>query len=281
MLCPYAVLWITLMDLKVHLYGEAACPTLDLARLAGLLKGWLPNLEVDTRPPFLQPLAQDGAALDRVAQGWARAKVRRADRPLDASFVPLYGEVAYERRRLAGASSAWGILYDGYEVALLLRPLIPKAERNLGHLHIVFTNQMLGTWEEADRRYHARVGIYSYPCLLSVSGLTEALAKPREYHLLQRQYQALGVPDAAAVELDPAFRGRTIHPDDPRLTDILAGYVAQALFHHQTGNPFCADKGCRLYNAHWQEEALYAQLGAPYEFCPKHQQMFEDIGALR
>lgn len=257
----------------VHLYGEPACPTLDMARLAGYIRGWLPGLDVDVRPPFLQVLAQDGATLERLAQGWARAKVRRADKPLDSSFVPLYGEIAYERRRMAGESVAWGILYDGFEVALLLRPLIPPTERNLGHLHVVFTRQLLGTWEDADRRYHARVGIYSFPCLLSVSGLTEALAKPREYHLLQRQYQALGVPDAAAVELEPAFRGRTIQPDDARLSDILAGYVAQALFYHVTGDPFCADKGCRLYNAHWQEEALYAQLNGPYEFCPRHQGM--------
>ncbi|MBI2916801.1 MAG: hypothetical protein HYY01_02305 [Chloroflexi bacterium] len=265
------------MGLAVHLYGEAACPGLDMARLVGYLKGWLPSLEVDVRPTLLQALVGDGPAMEALAQGWARAKVRRADRPLERSFAPLYGEVAYERRRLSGASSAWGILYDGFEIALLLRPMIPATERNLGHLHIVFTRQMLGTWEEADHRYHARVGIYSFPCLLSVSGLTEALAKPREYHLLQRQYQALGVPDAAAVELEPAFRGRTIQPDAPRLTDIMAGYVAQALFYHLTGDPFCTDKGCRLYNAHWQEEALHAQLSAHYEFCPQHQRMLNEL----
>ena len=44
----------------------------------------------------------------------------------------------------------------------------------------------------------------------------------------------------------------------------------QAVFYSLTGNPFCEDKGCRLYNAHWQEDAIFAQLESGYEFCKEH-----------
>jgi hypothetical protein len=55
------------------------------------------------------------------------------------------------------------------------------------------------------------------------------------------------------------------------MTDVLKGYVAQALFYHLVGYPFCEDKNCRLFNAHRQSELLHAQLHSPYEFCSKHQ----------
>jgi hypothetical protein len=54
----------------------------------------------------------------------------------------------------------------------------------------------------------------------------------------------------------------------------MKGYVMQALFYHLTLDPFCSDKRCRLYNAHWQEEVLEAQLEEP-EFCERHAKMLE------
>lgn len=41
---------------------------------------------------------------------------------------------------------------------------------------------------------------------------------------------------------------------------------------------FCEDRGCRLYNAHWQEELLFAQLNSKYEFYENHD---KNLGSLR
>jgi hypothetical protein len=51
----------------------------------------------------------------------------------------------------------------------------------------------------------------------------------------------------------------------------------QAFFFHVTGNPFCTDKTCRLFNAHWQEELLTAQLSGEPELCPHHQKIVDEI----
>jgi hypothetical protein len=56
----------------------------------------------------------------------------------------------------------------------------------------------------------------------------------------------------------------------------MKGYVMQALFYHLTLDPFCSDKRCRLYNAHWQEEVLEAQLSQP-ELCEQHSEMLEKL----
>ncbi|MBI3600867.1 MAG: hypothetical protein HY097_09560, partial [Nitrospinae bacterium] len=68
-----------------------------------------------------------------------------------------------------------------------------------------------------------------------------------------------------------------IEYDDQRMTEVCKGYAAQALFYHIAGEPFCQDKGCRLFNAHWQEELIYSQLESPYEFCKIHTDMLKRL----
>jgi hypothetical protein len=75
--------------------------------------------------------------------------------------------------------------------------------------------------------------------------------------------------------MDAALAKREMHREiidyeDERMTDVLKGLCAQTLYHHLTGEGFCSDAGCRLYNAHWQEEMIYAQIDSPYEFCDRH-----------
>jgi hypothetical protein len=51
------------------------------------------------------------------------------------------------------------------------------------------------------------------------------------------------------------------------------GYLAQALFFCATGEPFCDNRNCRLFNAHRQEEMLLAQLHGGDDFCEYHERM--------
>ena len=48
----------------------------------------------------------------------------------------------------------------------------------------------------------------------------------------------------------------------------------QAVFFAITGNAFCDDPCCRLFNAHWQAEMLAAQLEGP-DYCASHRQALE------
>lgn len=214
-------------------------------------------------------------ALESLAQGFARAKVRDPFRDFQ-EFEPLPVEISYEERRLSDPQSrAKGLLYDGPRLLELLRSLLPREEQSLAHLHIIFTNQLFGMYQD-DGRYHAAVILCGFPCLLSTTGIVEAPAKPREYYVLRQQFAALGMGDAAAV-LQKELKGRYIDYHDARLTEVMKGYVMQAIMYHLTLEPFCEDPNCRLYNAHWQEEVIQAQLKGPYEFCPRHQRLIEEL----
>lgn len=263
-----------------YLYREPWASTLDCDVLALRLRGLLPSIHVEVRGPFithqLSSLAPDERkrCLEELALGFATAKVHSPLRP-DLNTTPLPGEISYERRRLEEGIKVFGLFYDGFDLMRLLSGLIPNRERSLRHIHVVFTNQLFGTWEDDDRRYHARVSLYGFPSLVSTTGLVEAPAKPREFYFLKQQYLALGMADAADAGLKREFRGRVLEHGDERLTEVLLGYVLQAVFHQLWGEPFCDDPGCRLYNAHWQEEVLQAQIGGGYELCPRHMEMLE------
>jgi len=187
------------------------------------------------------------------------------------SFKPLPGELSYEETALCNPEKRIpGVLYEGFELQQLYLDLIPVEERKSKFLHIIFTNQMFATWDKNDCRYHARVSIYAFPTLISVNGLIEAPAKPREYYL-KRQ---MGTPPEI---LRKEFAGRYLDYEDNRLTEVMKGYVMQAFFFHATGNPFCEDRNCRLFNAHWQEELIHAQLKSGEEFCPYHEDMLKKL----
>ena len=176
----------------------------------------------------------------------------------------MEGELAYENRRIEREDfKSFGILYDGFGLQGICSSLIQRNERGLNHCHIILTNQLLGTWDDDDHQYHARVSVYGFPSLISTAGVVEAPAKPREFYLKRRLGMSLEV-------LTGEFRGRFIDHGDPLLTEVIKGYVVQTLFYHMTGNPFCDDPDCRLFNAHWQEEVLETQLSQP-EFCERHE----------
>jgi len=190
-------------------------------------------------------------------------------------FKPLPGECAYEEKVLCNPEKRIpGVLYEGFELQQFYYGLIPEEERKSDFLHIIFTNQMFATWDKNDRRYHARASIYAFPSLISTAGLVEAPAKPREYYL-KRQ---MGVPPERLKE---EMRGRFLEHEDERITEVMKGYVIQAFFFQVTGNPFCEDKDCRLFNAHWQEELIHAQVQSGKEFCPYHENMLKKLIAER
>ena len=65
--------------------------------------------------------------------------------------------------------------------------------------------------------------------------------------------------------------------DDERLTDVCKGYSMQAMFYSIFQEVFCTDKSCSLYNAHWQEELLNAQLHSNRVLCPRHESMLKEL----
>jgi hypothetical protein len=77
--------------------------------------------------------------------------------------------------------------------------------------------------------------------------------------------------------LKEEYQGRFLDHGDLRITEVLKGYAMQALFFNLSGEPFCEDPDCRLFNSHWQEEVLHAQIDGQYEFCPRHEAMLNEL----
>ncbi len=254
---------------KVLLYDEGAAEKLDIEEIAEYLSDKLGKAPVEVRGNPFTSWPEESADY---ARKLASIKIQDASRKIASEQEPLYGEIQYEKRRILGKTRAFGVLYEGFHLQRVFSELVAREERTLRFVHIFFTNRLFATWEEGDKRYHARTSLYGFPSVISTTGLVEAPAKPREYYLLKQQYAMLGKD---LLELKERFKRGFIDYDDERLTEVMKGYAMQAVFYSLTGDPFCEDKGCRLYNAHWQKELIFAQLESQYEFCGPHARILD------
>lgn len=156
-------------------------------------------------------------------------------------------------------------LYDGYELQRLFAQDIAEHENSIDHMHIIFTNLLACTFSDDDWRYHARTVICGTPSIISVPGIVEAPAKPKEFYF----NVAMGVDPKFAKE---SIAGRILDYGDSRITSAVSNYALQAIFFFlSNGEPFCDDINCRLFNAHWQED-LIRILKNP-AFCQKHEEI--------
>jgi hypothetical protein len=223
------------------------------------------DAEVGVRGRALELLGDE-----ELATAFARARVLDATDPETGN--EMVGIVRYEERALDDPERAGGVLYDGLAVQRALRERLPDDERGLDHLHVALLDRALGTWG-TDGRWHKRVAILGQPTLVSVPGLYEAPAKPEAYYR-EKGAQAMVTGDAPPREvLESAVDGAFLVADDPRTTEALQGYALAAVDYLRTGEPFCEEAGCRLYDAHRQPALIEAQLSDP-PFCERHAAMY-------
>jgi len=229
---------------------------------ADAIADWLServNVDVTVGDRFL-----DSHADDELAEEFARARVLS---PYEhETGNTMTGIVRYEERALEEPERTGGVMYDGYAVQRFLYPH-SRDSADEETLSVVLLDRVLGTWGD-DGRWHKRVVILGHPTLVSVPGLYEAPAKPEEYYKEKSKYaMAGGVPPHEYLE--NKVEGDFLVEDDPRTTDALKGYVLAAYHYTRTGEAFCDDPDCRLYDAHRQEGVVRAQLRGP-EFCDEH-----------
>ncbi len=249
--------------MRIFIYREPGVE-LNLASIAGYLAG--NGARVELRGSFFSRFAN----LQEAAGKIAGMRISDPSRPA-VEEEPLYGEVKYELRVLRGEARPGGVVYDGFLLQSYMRSLLPRQEVGLDKLHLSVTPRLLATFDEDDRRYHLRAIILGYPAIISTSGIVEAPAKPKEFYLQRR---LLGEDALAEARIKQKLREKLLDYGDPRMDEVLKGYALQALFYQLFGEAFCESTRCRLYNAHWQEELLAAQLSQP-ELCEKHKKMLE------
>ena len=163
-------------------------------------------------------------------------------------------------------------IHDGFEFCNMLRELIPENENKINILNIFFIDYLIGTFSEDDFRYHARAMVGSNPIIISMSGIIEAPAKPKQYYLDKMTNSMTGIEE----DLNEKYKGEFLEYNDSRISNIVEGYVLQAILYLETGDPFCKHRHCRLYNAHWQKDLLFAQLESR-KFCKKHSKIIERL----
>lgn len=257
----------------IHLYADPSTSTLDLNVIKRYIDDKIGWMVVDIRSDFVTYHLKSGD-IDLFARKLAEIRVKNPfTQTLNAN--PLPSEVEFEKRVLKGELKGVGVLYDGFRLQTLFGDLISQEESDLSHIHIIFTNRLIATWDDGDRRYHARVIILGYPAIISISGVVEAPAMPKEFYTLQQLFSGFGGQQRFEL-LKDRFRGRFIDYDDARLNDVLKGYVMQALFYQIFEEAFCTDRQCRLYNAHWQEDLIKAQFSAQ-EFCEYHKSLLNQL----
>jgi hypothetical protein len=260
----------------VYLYDEPSSPNFRIGEIADFLKEKIPDFDVRTRKEFFSFHSHD---VEGLAKKLASAKVTGIE-GLQEETEPLYGEIEFEKKMLREPHRRLlGMLYDGFRMQSVFREVIPEKELHADLAHIALTNRILCTHEKGDNRFHARVIMCGYPSLISTSGLVEAPAKPREFYLMKQKFAATG-SDPPIEELKEAFKGKFIDYDDENVTQALKGYALQSVFYHATGEPFCEDKNCVLFNAHWQEEVINAQIVSG-QLCSVHQEMLTKMAGER
>lgn len=267
--------------MRLYLYNEPSATMVDIGELARYLRRRLPRAAVMIRDSFVEhvlptdPSVRD-SWLDSFAVAWAQAKVLQPSRPV-APRRPLAGELAYERRRLGAPTvRTMGLVYDGVLVQDACRERLPPTEQSRRQVHLILTRQRVATFCENDLRYHLRVVVAGAPALVSITGLVEAPARPRAYYAAQAAHALLTGPAARELAAETGAKDY-LRPDDPRTTEVLKGYLLQAVVYQLTGEAFCADPNCRLFNAHWQAEMLAAQLGPGPELCPHHVELLRSL----
>ena len=260
----------------IYLYDGGKTENLNLNEISLYLKNIFKKSEIQIREEFIAyyilnlSSEEKEMVINHLAKEISKIKVRKIEDKITV-FEPLQGEIEYEKKRISEpGNKSFGIFYDGFELMTIFSKLIAKEESDFNHCHIVFTNQLFGTWDEADMRYHSRVSVYGFPSIISTAGIVEAPAKPREFYLKKQ----MGID---INSLKQEFTGRFIDYNDSRITEVMKGYVLQSIFYHMTGDPFCENKNCRLYNAHWQEEVIQSQLNNKNEFCKKHKEIIKQL----
>ena len=247
------------------LYDEPSVPEIGIDKLSDFIRDTfkVPTVKKDSIFYSCSDIIHDIAA----------SRIRELNSPF-CRHEPTAEEIEFERGNTADTAINSNITcYDGFELQNALGRIIPNEHLTDDTFHIIFTNKLTCTYDHGDHRYHGRALIGSNPSIISTTGIIEAPAKPREYYMQLITHSRLGIN---VESLQDKFRGTFLEYHDPRLAQIVCGYVLQAVFYYETQEAFCESVDCRLYNAHWQKDLLHSQIEVG-SLCERHQEILDNL----
>lgn len=245
----------------------------NLRPVKSFLQSYFPTIRLSLAPAPIRSIPAGQRP------GWARViAASRVKDPVqrEQSFEPMYGEEEYELRVIEAESKAGGIVYDGGKLVHSLQGLIGISDMRTAH--IILTDRLVSTYSDEDLRHHLRTLVAGFPSIISIPGIVEAPAKPRAYYLQKQTLEMMGASQLELERLKRDFRGRFIDYGDAAINEVIKGLALQAVMYHLTLDPFCDDKRCRLYNAHWQEDLIASQLKRRNGLCDRHRAQIQTLG---
>lgn len=251
---------------KIFLYDEQSVPEIKINKLSDFIKKTF-SIDTEVRKNIFVNKDQD------FAKNLASCRVVNTKKPFEV-HSPSIDEIEFENDSFVDSSKIKNIImYDGFELQKNISNLISEDENSSDYFHIVFTNRLTCTYDFNDFRYHGRAVICSNPSIISTTGIIEAPAKPREYYmeLISNMAQGLNVDS-----LKEKYKGTYLEYHDQRISIVVEGYVMQAIFYYLTGEAFCENENCRLFNPHWQKDLLRSQIEIG-KLCEKHQKFLEEL----
>ena len=260
---------------RVVVHGEPSEPGIDPGALARRLAAALgPRVLHEGRAGglFSGPTRRQARAL-------AACAVRNPRRPFEP-FEPAEADILREMggggRTAIGSEPGGIVCYDGFEMLRIAASMVPARDAaDPLAFHVVLTDRLPCTYDPDGMRYHGRALVAANPSLISTTGMVEAPARPRRYYVEMMAMRAAGAGgDEAAA--GAAHAGAFLERGDRRLAEAAYGYALQAAAHIVTGEAFCADRDCRLYNAHWQADLLHSQLRPGSGLCRAHLAAFAE-----
>ncbi len=257
---------------EVHIYSSENEDDLDLQGVLSFISGLFPSVEVLALPSPIRSVRRRN--WKELATRLASARIKDPD-ARDQSFEPMFGEVEYELRIIEGDSRAGGVVYDGRKLGRIYQPLLRGS--SLSTSHIVLTDRLVSTFSEDDLRQHLRTVVPGFPSIISIPGIVEAPARPRAYCVERRTLEMMGASQVELEGLKRKFAGRFVDYGDAAIEEVLKGMALQALMFHLTLQPFCRNKGCRLFNAHWQEDLVESQVSHG-GLCATHARLIRELG---
>lgn len=251
---------------KIILYDEPSVPEIQINELVKFLREKF-LVEVEVRENILKFSPKDSAF--KIAE----CKIFNLRKDFEKHH-PTNEEVLFEESNVQNTANTENIImYDGFQLQKVLSDFIPKTENAENIFHIFFTNKLTCTFDQNDLRYHGRALIASNPAIISTTGIIEAPAKPRGYYydLMTNFTQGVNVDT-----IKRKYKGMFLEYNDSRIAKIVQGYLLQAIFYYETGEPFCDDLDCMLFNAHWQKDLLHSQLEVG-KLCKPHQKVLQNM----
>ena len=245
---------------KIILYNEPSVPEMNIKRAKKFLLEVF-GIDIQIKENIFQNLNE------KTCEKIASARIFNLKKSYK-KHTPSIKEILIELENKDMSNKQEMTLYDGVELNKIVKEIIPKAENTLNTLHIIFTNKLTCTFDENDFRYHARAWVGSNPIIISTTGIIEAPAKPKQFYMdLMTNFS-----EEKVEQIKKKYKGEFLEYNDVKLAEVIEGYMLQAIFYYETGDVFCDNKQCRLFNAHWQKDLFISQIENK-KMCEKHEKI--------